>query len=71
MAVAPCGEFRRLAMTDAIERKMKIIEAGDGPVLLYADTCRFSGHSPYDAISYRNMTAVEAWRQSDPLVILG
>ena len=59
--------FNPLAVIDAFERKRKIIEAGDGPVLLDTVTYRFSGHSPSDASSYRDKAEVEAWQQVDPL----
>ena len=49
-------------------RKKKIIEQGDGPVLLDTLTYRFSGHSPSDASSYRERSEIEAWKQVDPLV---
>ena len=59
--------FNPLAVVDAIERKKKILEAGDGPVLLDTITYRFSGHSPSDASSYRDKSEVEAWQKIDPL----
>ncbi len=63
--------YSPLAMIEAIERKKKLLENGDGPVLLDTVTYRFSGHSPSDASSYRDKTEVEAWQQHDPLTTFG
>jgi 2-oxoisovalerate dehydrogenase E1 component len=60
--------YNPLAVVDAIARKRKILESGDGPVLLDTVTYRFSGHSPSDASSYREKAEVEAWQKVDPLV---
>jgi 2-oxoisovalerate dehydrogenase E1 component len=60
--------YNPLAVADAIERKRKILEAGQGPVLLDTVTYRFSGHSPSDASAYRDKTEVDLWRQHDSLV---
>ncbi|HXV97163.1 MAG TPA: thiamine pyrophosphate-dependent dehydrogenase E1 component subunit alpha, partial [Anaerolineae bacterium] len=59
--------YNPLAVADAIERKRKILEAGQGPVLLDTVTYRFSGHSPSDASAYRDKTEVDLWRQQDSL----
>jgi len=63
--------YNPLAVVDAIRRKKRIIEDGDGPVLLDTVTYRFSGHSPSDAGSYRDKDEVDAWRDIDPLVTFG
>jgi 2-oxoisovalerate dehydrogenase E1 component len=60
--------YSPLAVIDAIARKKKILEKGDGPVLLDTVTYRFSGHSPSDASSYREKTEIEAWQKVDPLL---
>ncbi|NJN96612.1 MAG: dehydrogenase, partial [Anaerolineales bacterium] len=60
--------YNPLAVADAIERKRKILEAGQGPVLLDTVTYRFSGHSPSDASSYRDKTEVDLWRQQDAII---
>ena len=60
--------YNPLAVIDAIARKRKIIEDGEGPVLLDTLTYRFSGHSPSDASSYREKSEVEAWQQVDSIV---
>ncbi len=63
--------YSPLAVIDAIERKKKILERGDGPVLLDTVTYRVSGHSPSDASSYREKTEIEAWQKVDSLVVFG
>ncbi|NWG16501.1 MAG: dehydrogenase [Chloroflexi bacterium] len=60
--------YNPLAVADAIERKKKVLQAGDGPVLLDTVTYRFSGHSPSDASSYRDKSEVDLWRENDSLV---
>lgn len=60
--------FNPLAVADAIERKRKVLESGNGPVLLDTITYRFSGHSPSDASSYRDKTEVDLWRDQDAIV---
>ncbi len=56
-----------LAVADAIERKRKILERGNGPVLLDTITYRFSGHSPSDASSYRTKEELQLWMDRDPI----
>jgi 2-oxoisovalerate dehydrogenase E1 component len=60
--------YNPLAIADAIERKKKLLEEGQGPVLLDTVTYRFSGHSPSDASSYRDKMEVELWQQQDSLI---
>ena len=60
-----------LAVADAIERKRKILESGDGPVLLDTTTYRFSGHSPSDASSYRTKEELKLWMDQDPIIEYG
>jgi 2-oxoisovalerate dehydrogenase E1 component len=60
-----------LAIADAIDRKRKILESGDGPVLLDTITYRFSGHSPSDASSYRTKEELELWQKQDPIQVYG
>ncbi|MCS6771027.1 MAG: thiamine pyrophosphate-dependent enzyme [Kiritimatiellae bacterium] len=59
--------YNPLAVADAIERKRRILDEGDGPVLLDTITYRFSGHSPSDASSYRTKEEMELWQRVDPL----
>lgn len=63
--------YSPLAVADAIERKRKILEAGQGPVLLDTITYRFSGHSPSDASSYRDRSEIDLWREHDSLLNYG
>jgi 2-oxoisovalerate dehydrogenase E1 component len=63
--------FNPLAVMDAIERKKRLLERGEGPVLLDTVTYRFSGHSPSDASSYRDKSEVEAWQKVDSLLVFG
>jgi 2-oxoisovalerate dehydrogenase E1 component len=59
--------YNPLAVADAVERKKKVLLAGDGPVLLDTITYRFSGHSPSDASSYRTPEEMKLWEQEDPI----
>ncbi|TVQ22541.1 MAG: dehydrogenase, partial [Spirochaetaceae bacterium] len=60
--------YNPLAVADAIERKKKLLLAGEGPVLLDTITYRISGHSPSDASSYRTKDEIGMWEQADALV---
>ncbi len=60
--------YNPLAVADAIMRKRKLLESGQGPVLLDTVTYRFSGHSPSDASTYRDRDEVERWRAQDSLL---
>jgi 2-oxoisovalerate dehydrogenase E1 component len=57
--------YNPLAVADAIERKIKILKEGRGPVLLDVVTYRYSGHSPSDASSYRTKEEVALWQDVD------
>ena len=57
--------YNPLAVLDAVERKKKILEAGEGPVLMDTITYRISGHSPSDASSYRTKEEIEMWEKAD------
>ncbi len=46
------------------------IRAGNGPVLLEANTYRFRGHSMSDAATYRTKDEVELEKQKDPILKL-
>jgi len=63
--------YNPLAVIDAYDRKMKIIEEKRGPVFLDVLTYRFSGHSPSDSSSYRSKEEVEAWESVDSIVSYG
>jgi len=59
--------YNPLAVADAIKRKMKLIEKGEGPVLLDTLTYRYSGHSPSDASSYRDKDEMDLWESQDSI----
>ncbi len=56
-----------LAVIDAMKRKKKIIEKGEGPVLLDTVTYRLSGHSPSDASSYRSKEELDRFMEADAI----
>lgn len=60
--------YSPLAVVDAMERKLKLLRRGEGPVLLDTITYRLSGHSTSDQNSYRTKEEIEAWRAVDPIV---
>ena len=60
--------YNPLAVIDAMERKLAILRAGEGPVLLDTITYRLSGHSTSDQNAYRTKEEIEAWRAIDPIV---
>ena len=60
--------YNPLAVADAIERKQKVLLAGEGPVLLDTITYRFSGHSPSDAMAYRTKEELDLWREQDSII---
>ncbi len=60
--------FNPLAVIDAMERKLKILRAGEGPVLLDTLTYRYSGHSTSDQNAYRTKEEIDAWREIDPVI---
>ncbi|MBE6600756.1 MAG: dehydrogenase [Ruminococcaceae bacterium] len=60
--------FNPLAVIDAMDRKLKILRAGEGPVLLDTVTYRFSGHSTSDQNAYRSKEEMDAWHEFDPIV---
>jgi 2-oxoisovalerate dehydrogenase E1 component len=63
--------YNPLAVIDAYQRKKKILEDKNGPVLLDTLTYRYSGHSPSDASSYRTKEEIEAWQKVDSIVAFG
>ena len=60
--------FNPLAVIDAMDRKLKILRNGEGPVLLDTVTYRYSGHSTSDQNAYRSKEEIEAWREYDPII---
>ena len=63
--------YNPLAVIDAYRRKMELLKAGKGPVLLDVMTYRYSGHSPSDASSYRSKEEIEAWQEQDSIITYG
>jgi 2-oxoisovalerate dehydrogenase E1 component len=63
--------YNPLAVIDAYERKMEILEKKKGPVFLDVLTYRFSGHSPSDSSSYRSKEEIEAWESVDSILSYG
>lgn len=56
-----------LAVIEAMTRKLEILRAKRGPVLLDTLTYRYSGHSPSDADSYRTLEEKNAWMAVDAI----
>jgi len=54
-------------VADAIARA----RAGDGPTLIEAKTYRYSGHSRTDPAKYRPHSELDAWKERDPITLLG
>ncbi|MCL2003672.1 MAG: thiamine pyrophosphate-dependent enzyme [Oscillospiraceae bacterium] len=59
--------YNVFAVIDAFERKRKIIENREGPVLLDTVTYRYAGHSATDASTYREKEEIEAWQAVDSI----
>ena len=59
--------YNVFAVIDAFERKRKIIENREGPVLLDTVTYRYVGHSATDASTYREKEEIEAWQEIDSI----
>jgi pyruvate dehydrogenase E1 component alpha subunit len=55
------------AVTEAVARA----RAGEGPTLLEMKTYRYRGHSRTDPGKYRPEGELEAWKERDPLLLLG
>ncbi|MEN8156292.1 MAG: thiamine pyrophosphate-dependent enzyme [Bacteroidota bacterium] len=63
--------YNPLAVIDAYDRKMKLLDEKRGPVLLDVLTYRYSGHSPSDSSSYRSKEEIEAWEANDSISSYG
>ena len=63
--------YNPLAVIDAYERKMTLLEEKKGPAFLDVLTYRFSGHSPSDSSSYRSREEIEAWESVDSILSFG
>lgn len=60
--------FNVFAVIDAISRKKKLLEEGQGPALLDVITYRFCGHSTSDANPNRTKEEIQAWEEQDALL---
>lgn len=60
-----------LALADAYKRKLDVIKAKQGPVLLDVLCYRQAGHSPSDQSAYREREEIDLWRSVDPLTEYG
>ena len=60
--------YSPLAVIEAMGRKLEILKAKRGPVLMDTLTYRYSGHSPSDADSYRSPEEKAAWQAEDSIV---
>ena len=58
-----------LAVADAVERKAKLLRAGEGPALLDIECYRYSGHSTTDTNAYRSRDELKAWQAHDPIAL--
>ena len=59
--------YNPLAVIDAYKRKRKLLEEGEGPVLLDVVTYRYVGHSTTDASTYRTKEEIETWQAQDAI----
>lgn len=53
----------------AVGEQVAAVRAGQGPVVIEADTYRWHGHYEGDPQRYRSEDEVASWRERDPLVI--
>jgi pyruvate dehydrogenase E1 component alpha subunit len=53
--------------SEAVERARR----GEGPTLIEAKTYRYRGHSRTDPAAYRPAGELDAWKQRDPIALLG
>lgn len=63
-----------LAVHMAMEQALQHMRAGDGPAIIEADVYRFfhqNGGFPGSAFGYRTKEEEQAWRERDPLDMLG
>jgi 2-oxoisovalerate dehydrogenase E1 component len=60
--------YNPLAVIEAMARKLEILKARRGPVLMDTLTYRYSGHSPSDADSYRTLDEKNAWMAEDSIL---
>ena len=56
-----------LAVADSVKRAKKIINKGNGPVLLEFMTYRYKGHSLSDPLTYRDREELAQWKERDAI----
>jgi acetoin:2,6-dichlorophenolindophenol oxidoreductase subunit alpha len=59
------------AVYDVAKEAIERARAGGGPTLIEAKTYRYSGHSRTDPGKYRAPGELDAWKQRDPITLLG
>jgi len=59
--------FNVFAVIDAMKRKKKLLQEGQGPALLDIITYRFCGHSTSDASPNRTQEEIGAWEAQDAI----
>jgi TPP-dependent pyruvate/acetoin dehydrogenase alpha subunit len=59
------------AVHDVAARAVERARRGEGPTLIEAKTYRYRGHSRTDPATYRPPGELDAWKQRDPIVLLG
>jgi TPP-dependent pyruvate/acetoin dehydrogenase alpha subunit len=59
------------AVRDVAMQAVERARRGEGPTLIEAKTYRYRGHSRTDPASYRPAGELDAWKQRDPIGLLG
>lgn len=59
--------FNPLAVAEATARQKKLLLEGKGPAMLDTITYRLSGHSPSDAMTYRDKEELQLFKDQDPI----
>jgi pyruvate dehydrogenase E1 component alpha subunit len=58
-------------MYDTVAAALQRARVGDGPTLIEAKTYRYRGHASRDPGKYRPAEEIAAWRERDPIELLG
>ena len=59
------------AVYDVVHEALGRARRGDGPTLIEAKTYRYRGHASRDPGKYRPAEEIAAWRERDPIELLG